>query len=344
MLVFIYLYCSNDRIDMKHKHIIMPKINQKNIYFFEVEDQDKEKVLSEFPDAKIFKEPFSDKVIDKCKDAEILCGMIYSEFKGENLEKLPNLKMIATRTVGYDHIDLKWADEKDIPVCNVPDYGSHVIAEHVFALLLASIRNVLEGEAKTEKEEFSWKGLRGIALKGKTLGVVGTGKIGMHVCRIASLGFLMNVIAYDKYPDTDRAMDYHFTYVDSLEDIWEKSDIISLHVPFFPETKHMINKETIAKMKDNVVLINTARGGLINTPDLIQAIKDGKFLDVALDVLEHEDNIKENDELIHLPGVIITPHIAFYADDSMSKMFSEAIASIKRFVDEEKLVHQVHGQ
>ncbi len=322
----------------------MSNINEKNIYFFEVENQDNEKVLSEFPDAKIFKEPFNKKCIDKCKDAEILCGMIYSKFNAENLEKLPNLKMIATRTVGYDHIDLKWADKKEIPVCNVPDYGSHVIAEHVFALLLASIRNVLEGEERTENEKFSRKGLRGIALKGKTLGVIGTGKIGMNVCRIASLGFLMNVIAYDKYPNADKAIDYHFTYMDSLEDIWEKSDIISLHVPLFPETKHMINKETIGKMKDGVVLINTARGGLINTPDLIQAIKDGKFLDVALDVLEHEDNIKENHELIHLPGVIITPHIAFYADDSISKMFSEAITSIKRFIDEEKLVHQVHGQ
>ena len=321
----------------------MPKINEKYIYFFEVEDEDRKKVLETFPDAVIFREPFSDTNTDKCKDAEILCGMIHSEFTADNLKKLPNLKMITTRTVGYDHIDLKWADENEIPVCNVPDYGSHVIAEHVFALLLASIRHVLEGEEKTENEEFTWKGLRGIGLKGKTLGIIGTGKIGLHVCRIASLGFLMNVIAYDPYPNEEKAMDYHFTYVDSLDDIWEKSDIITLHMPLFPETKHMINTETISKMKNGVVLINTARGGLINTPDLINGIKEGKFKEVALDVTEHEDNIKEDKELIHLPGVIITPHIAFYADDSVDKMYSEAINSMKRFMDDEKLIHQVHG-
>ena len=321
----------------------MKKTSQQNIYFFEVEDQDKAHVLKKFPKAKIFKDPFCKKILHKCKDAEILCGMIYSEFSDDNLRHMPNLKMVVTRSVGYDHIDLKWCDKMEIPVCNVPDYGSHVIAEHVFALLLASIRNVLEGEERTEKAKFTWKGLRGIALKGKTMGVIGTGKIGMHVCRIASLGFLMNVIAYDPYPNKDKAADYHFKYVRSLEDIWKKSDIITLHVPLFPETRHMINAKTIAKMKDGVVLINTARGKLIDTKALVKAIKKGKFADVALDVLEHEENIKKNDEIMNLPGVLITPHIAFYADDSVDKMYSEAIDSIKRFCKGEKLIHQVHG-
>ena len=320
-----------------------PKIDQKNIFFFEVEDQDKKHVLKNFPKAQIFKKPLSDKLVKKCKNAEILCGMIYSDFSGKNLSKLPNLKLVVTRSVGYDHVDLKWCEKNNIPVCNVPDYGSHVIAEHVFALLLASIRHVLEGEERTEKDKFFWKGLRGIALKGKTLGVIGTGKIGMHVCRIASLGFLMDVIAYDPYPNKDKAMEYHFKYVKSLNDIWKKSDIITLHVPLFPKTKHMINAKTIAKMKDGVVLINTARGGLIDTKALVKAIKAGKFRDVALDVLEHEDNIKKNDEILHLPGVIITPHIAFYADDSVDKMYEEGIGSIKRFLKGQKFIHQVHG-
>jgi D-lactate dehydrogenase len=175
------------------------------------------------------------------------------------------------------------------------------------------------------------------------MGVIGTGKIGMHVCRIASLGFLMDVIAYDPYPNKDKAADYHFKYVRSLEDIWKKSDVITLHVPLFPETKHMINAKTIAKMKDGVVLINTARGGLIDTKALVKAIKKGKFADVALDVLEHEEQIKKNEEIMNLPGVIITPHVAFYADDSVDKMYSEAIDSIKRFCKGEKLIHQVHG-
>ena len=321
----------------------MPNINTKNIYFFEVEDQDAGLVEDKFSEAHILKEPFIEQNADQFEDAEVLCGMVYSDFSAKNLEKCPNLKLIVTRSVGYNHIDLKWAAEKNIPICNVPDYGSHVIAEHVFALLLSSVRNVLEGEDRTEHDDFSYKGLRGMALKGKTLGVVGTGKIGMHVCRIASLGFLMNVIAYDKFPNQDMAMEHHFKYVDSIDEIWKQSDIISLHLPLFPETQHIINAGTIAQMKDGAVLINTARGELIDTPALIEAIKSEKLSHVALDVLEHEKNIKENEEIMHLPGVIITPHIAFYADDSMERMFTEGFQSIERFMKDEKLVHQVHG-
>src|SRR3990167_7675582 len=175
----------------------MPKINRNHIYFFETESTEALLVKKRFSGAEILKEPFNEKTVSHCKDAEIICSMIESKFSAKNLEKCPNLKLIVTRTVGYDNIDLGWAEKHGVMVCNVPDYGSHVIAEHVFALLLSSIRMVLEGEKRTEKQHFSWKGLKGMALKGKTMGVVGTGKIGINVCRIASLGFQMNVIAYD---------------------------------------------------------------------------------------------------------------------------------------------------
>jgi len=320
----------------------MAKIDQSKIYFFEVEKEDEKLVKKQFPKARIIRVPL--KKIDKYKDAEILCGMHNCDFSKKNLEKCPNLKMIMTRTVGYDHIDLEWAEKKGIPVCNIPDYGSHVIAEHVFALLLTSTRNVLEGETLTAHGGFHFKGLRGMALKGKTLGVVGTGKIGMHVCKIASMGFEMNVIAFDKYPNKAMAKKINFKYVRSLNDIWKKSDIITLHLPLFPSTKHMINTTSIAKMKDGVVLINTARGELIDTKALIKAIKKGKFQDVALDVIEHEKNIKLSKEILKLPGVIITPHIAFYADDSMENMIKEGCASIKRFLKGQKLIHQVAGR
>ena len=299
----------------------MPKINRNHIYFFETESTEALLVKKRFSGAEILKEPFNEKTVSHCKDAEIICSMIESKFSAKNLEKCPNLKLIVTRTVGYDNIDLGWAEKHGVMVCNVPDYGSHVIAEHVFALLLSSIRMVLEGEKRTEKQHFSWKGLKGMALKGKTMGVVGTGKIGINVCRIASLGFQMNVIAYDKFQDKKMAKQNHFKYVNSLDEIWKKADVISLHLPLFPETKHMINAGTIAKMKDGVVLINTARGGLIDTKALIKAIKKGKFGRVALDVVEHETNIEEDKEILSLPGVIITPHIAFYADDSIRSMF-----------------------
>lgn len=312
------------------------------IYFFEVEQEDRELVLQKYPEARIFEEAFSKKIISQCQDAELVCGMVHSEFSAENLSQLAQLKMVALRTAGYNNVDLAWCAAHRIPVCNVPDYGSHVIAEHVFALLLASVRRVLEGEERTSRDNFSCTGMRGIALKGKTLGVIGVGKIGAHVCRIASKGFLMNVIAYDKFQNPELAQEYGFQYV-GLEELLAKSDIISLHVPLFPETQHMINKDTIAKMKDGVCLVNTARGGIINTPDLIAAIKAGKFSHVALDVIEHEENIKEDAEILHLPGVIITPHVAFCADDSVHNMYTEAFKSIEAFINEQELKYQVHG-
>lgn len=315
------------------------------IYFFETEKSEEKIVKDAFKDAVILKQPFTSKNAARFKDAEILCIMIDSKCTAESLKKCPNLKLIVTRTVGYDHIDLRYCARKGIKVCNVPDYGSHVIAEHVFALLLSSIRNVLKGETRTAHQKFSWKGLKGVALKGKTLGVIGTGKIGLNVCRIGSLGFLMNVIAYDINKNNKKALEYHFKYVDSLDEIWKNADIISLHIPLFPETRHLINEKTIKKMKDGVVLINTARGGLIDTKALVKTIKAGKFSDVALDVIEHETNIKQDKALLKLPNVIITPHIAFYADDSIICMYKEAIKSINSYFKKETpLLHEVKGR
>jgi D-lactate dehydrogenase len=181
-----------------------------------------------------------------------------------------------------------------------------------------------------------------MALKGKTMGIIGTGRIGQNVARIASLGFLMDVIAHDPYPDEDAARQNHFKYA-GLDQVWEKSDIISLHCPLLPETRHLISDNSLAKMKDGVVLINTSRGQVIETKALVRALKSGKVAHAFLDVLEHEKNISENEELVKLKGTVTTPHIAFYADDSMHKMYAESFAAIKRFLDGEELVHEVSG-
>jgi len=319
----------------------MLKIEEKNIVFFEVEKEDQEKVKKVFPKAIIYQQPFGKKMIRKLKKAEILCGMIYSDFSGELLAKCPNLKMVAVRTVGYNQIDLKWCKKNKIPVSNVPDYGSHVIAEHTFALLLSSIRNVVEGVKRTERNKFVWPGLRGTALKGKTIGVIGTGKIGEHVCRIASAGFMMNVIAYDVCPDKSKAKKNNFKYVNKLDELWKKSDIITLHAPFCDETKHIINEKSIKKMKDGVIIVNTARGGLIDSKALVKNVKSGKIAQAAVDVLEHEDNIRKDKKMLHTKNILVTPHIAFYADDSMELMFSEAIISIKQFISGKKILHKV---
>jgi D-lactate dehydrogenase len=314
------------------------------IIFLEVEKEDEEKISKAFPDAKLFNKILSeDEIIKQCQEAEILIVFIYSQISQRVIENLPNLKLIVTRSVGYDHIDLKSTRKHGIEVCNVPDYGSHVIAEHVFALLLSGLRNVRESGNRVEKEyEFNFRGFRGTALKGKTLGIIGTGKIGKNVARIASLGFLMDVVAFDVNPNEEAARENHFSYV-SLENIWKKSDIITLHCPLLEETKHLINNKSIVKMKEGVVLINTARGGVIDTEALVDALQSGKISHALLDVLEHEKNIRENKELLDIPGVTVTPHIAFYADDSMKKMYEESFFSINRFIKKEKLVHRVYG-
>jgi D-lactate dehydrogenase len=237
---------------------------------------------------------------------------------------------------------LKFLAERKILAASVPEYGSHAIAEHVFALLLSSCRNVLEGEERTNHDNFSWCGLKGLALKDKTIGVIGTGRIGAQVCRIASDGFLMQVLGYDVFKNKDLKKLKNFKY-STLDTLLKKSDFISLHLPLFPETQHLINSKTIAKMKDGVVLINTARGGLIDTCDLMQAVKKGKFSRVALDVVEHENNLKEDRELLHCPHIIITPHIAFYTDQSNEKMYLEAFRSIDEFLKNKKLTHQIQG-
>ncbi len=316
----------------------------KNIYFFEVKEDERDFVTEKYPEATLFEEPFSADLVEQVRDAHILCGMVHSDFSAENLAQLKDLELIVTRSVGYNHIDLGYCEERGILVSHVPDYGSHVIAEHVFALLLSSARKILEGEEHTSHGNFSEEGLVGMALKGKTLGVIGTGKIGAHVTRIASRGFLMRVLAYDVHPNQELAIEYGFNYVDSLDDIYKQSDVISLHVPLFPSTEHMINRESIAKMKDGVTLINTSRGGLINTPDLVEAIKKGKFGHVALDVVEHENNLSEVKELLELPNVIITPHIAYYTRDSVSEMYRVGLEAIEQYLKGEALTNRVVGR
>ncbi|MDD3066294.1 MAG: NAD(P)-dependent oxidoreductase [Candidatus Gracilibacteria bacterium] len=314
---------------------------ESKIYFFEVEPNEKVAILKNYPQAICFEEVFSAKFLKRCSDAEIICGFIHSDFSGENLKRLPKLKLLITRSAGFDHIDLAAARKLGIAVCNVADYGSHVIAEHTFALLLAATRNIVEGNKRAKGCDFCYQGLCGETLRGKTLGVVGVGKIGSKVCGIASRGFGMEVIAFDKYPDAKLAKKFGFRHVKSLSEIWRKSDIITLHTPLTHETKHLINSKNIAQMKTGVILVNTARGSLIDTAALVKAIKAGKFRKVALDVIENEKNPKLDKVLLNLPEVIATPHIAFYADTAKEKMYCAAFESIEEFRKQRKLTHQI---
>ncbi len=310
-------------------------------YFFEVKPDEQKKLIEKYPDAVFSEEPLSLATVRDAHDAEIICVMVHSHCSEEVLAELPRLRLIVTRSAGYNHIDLGYCSRMEIEVCRVPDYGSHVIAEHVFALLLAAARRVLEGEDKTNQGLFDETGLKGMALKGKTLGVIGVGHIGAQVCRIASRGFLMKVLAFDTHPNEELAIEYGFQYVQSVDEIYQHSDIISLHAPLLPQTKHMINEESINKMKDGVVLINTARGGLIKSEDLIAAVRRGKFAHVGLDVIEHEEELEASQELLRLPGVIITPHLAYYTQESIDAMYNVSFESIDAFERGDDLKYQV---
>jgi len=298
------------------------------ITFVEVDHEDTDAISVKFPKSNIFADKLQD-ALAQCKDTTILSCFIYSIIGKKELDSLPHIKLLCTRSVGTDHIDLNECTKRGITVCNVPDYGSHVIAEHVFALLLSATRRIREADERVEHGTFDYHGLRGIALKGKTIGVIGTGKIGRRVCQIAH-GFDMNILAYDVVKTSELSA-CNVTYV-PLQELLNNSDIITLHTPATPKTQHMINKKTIAAMRDGVIIVNTARGSLIETHALVEGLKQKKIRYALLDVLEHEQNFEENKELIALPEVIITPHVAFLADDSMRNIYHDTFESIDRFI------------
>ncbi len=327
----------------------------KKIIFLETTDLEKE-ILQKYPD-------FLDKVdfslekltlenSKKFNDYEIISIFISSQLSAEALGQLKNLKFIATRSTGFDHIDLDYCKEKEILVANVPAYGSHTVAEYTFALLLCLIRKVYNSYHRVrETGSFSLEGLRGEELFGKTLGVIGTGRIGVEVIKIAK-GFSMNVIAYDKYPKKDLAQELDFQYV-SFEDLLSQSDIITLHVPYNQETHYLLNKDNLSKVKKGVYIINTARGGVIETQALYQALKSGQIGGAALDVLEEEGDLKEeqrmllgkedippeklkillaNHVFIDLDNVIISPHNAFNTKEALQNIVITTIENIESYL------------
>lgn len=299
-----------------------------SIIFLQVDPEDRAKVLQRFPDA-VIHEGVPEDIAGVCADAEIVSVFLGAQFDAALLSKLPKLRLLCTRSVGFDHIDFEACGRQKITVCNVPDYGSHVIAEHVFALLLSTLRHIPEADKKVEAGKFDYHGLRGISLRGKTLGIVGTGKIGRKVAEIAH-GFGMCILAVDQCRTVELQDVLGVRYVE-LPELLEKSDIITLHVPSLKETRHMIDAKALALMKDGVVLVNTARGDLIESGALLKALEKGKVRYALLDVLEHERNFAEHKELIGHPNVVVTPHIAFYSEESMTNMYEDCFQSIQEW-------------
>jgi D-lactate dehydrogenase len=235
--------------------------------------------------------------VQRYADAEVISPFIYSTLTGDVLRHLSRLKLIATRSTGYDHIDLGYCRANGITICNVPVYGDNTVAEHVFALLLAISHKLVEAVDRTRRGDFSLQGLRGFDLRGKTLGVIGTGSIGQCVIEIAK-GFRMDVVASDVRPDAALAARLGFRYAD-LDELLATADIVTLHVPSNEKTRNLLSHAEFAKMKDGVVLINTARGDIVDIRALAKAIGEGKVAAAGLDVLPEESAVREEAELLY---------------------------------------------
>jgi D-lactate dehydrogenase len=323
------------------------------IAFFEVQDWQKDYLKEKLPNAELsfFGEPLSADNIVSADDFEIISPFIYSQINKDIIKKLPNLKMLATRSTGFDHIDLTSAKQNKISVCNVPFYGENTVAEHTFALILALSRKLLESADRTRVGDFSLEGLRGFDLKDKTLGIIGLGHIGIRVAKIAK-GFEMKILAYDVKRDDNLAKEIGFEYAD-LNEVLAKSDIITLHAPYNKATHHLINSKNIELIKKGSYLINTSRGGLVETGALLQALSDGTFAGAGLDVLEEECFIKEEAQLLskefpktcdlktalqnHIllkqKNVIITPHNAFDSEEALKRILDTTVLNIQSFIE-----------
>ncbi|MFW6043401.1 MAG: 2-hydroxyacid dehydrogenase, partial [Marinilabiliaceae bacterium] len=260
------------------------------------------------------------------------------------------IKLIALRCAGFNNVDLEAAKEQQIKVVRVPAYSPAAVAEHAVALILTLNRKTHKAYNRVRENNFSLERLTGFNLQGKTVGVIGTGKIGASFCRIIN-GFGCRVLAQDPYPRQD-LQDEGVVYTDK-DELLEQSDIISLHCPLTPESKHLINKETINQMKPGVMLINTSRGALIHTKDAIKGLKKGKIGYLGIDVYEQEEDLffrdlSENiiqDEtimsLISFPNVLITSHQAFFTCEALEQIASTTIQNMLDFKNNRPLVNEV---
>jgi D-lactate dehydrogenase len=244
------------------------------------------------------------------------------------MDACPDLKLIVTRSAGFDHIDLDAAKERGIVVCNVPDYGAHMIAEHAFGLMLAVARNTcIANERYRRVRRFDDTGLGGVELFGKTLGVIGTGRIGRHSVRIGT-GFGMSVVAFDIMQNHSLAAEFDFSYL-PLNELLAGSDFITIHVPLLESTRHLINADTLAQVKPGAILINTSRGPLVDTGALKEALAAGKLRGAGLDVLEDERTVFHD---FGEANVIITPHLGWYTEEARDRIMQITLQNVSAWL------------
>lgn len=323
------------------------------IAFFELEGWEEKPIRNRFPHDDLV---FSKNKLDEfhhaeASDADVISVFVDSRVTERVMLDFPKLKLITTRSTGYDHIDVVAANMRGIAVAYVPGYGDNTVAEFAFGLILNLTRKLYHAiDQIKETGSFSLQGLRGSDLKGKVIGVVGTGRIGKEVIRIAN-GFGMKVVAYDPFPNTAFASQYPMTYL-SLDELLAVSDVITIHCPLTDATRHLINMKNIGLVKRGAYLVNTARGPIVETGALIQALRGGQLAGVGIDVLEEEGEIKDemkflsgahkpeelvtmlqNHVLMRMPNVLMTPHIAFNSHEALRRILETTFENIESFMN-----------
>lgn len=321
------------------------------IVFFEVQEWEQPVLGKAFPDAEFVHDRLTADNAAEYADAEIASSFIASEFDEKALAKMPNLKMITTRSTGFDHIDLDVAKKRRMSVLNVPEYGSVTVAEHTFALILNLSRKIYQSVNQAKQLHFEHYDLCGFDLNKKTIGIIGLGKIGMHVMKIAQ-GFGMKVVVYNRSRHEELAKKHKFVYME-LDELMAASDVITIHLPHNEHTHHFLNGENLVHCKKESLLINTARGGLIETEAVVTALDEGTIGGVGFDVLEGENDMSEevevlthefrkkeelktlvlNHVLINHPKALITPHNAFNSKEALNRIMDTTIDNITSFME-----------
>ncbi len=315
------------------------------ILFYDTKPYDRESfdaLAKKYPELEIeyLATDISENTVRLAKGYDAVCVFVASDVSGKIVRALSKrgVRLILLRCAGFNNVDLKACEEENITVMRVPDYSPEAIAEHALALSFAVNRHIHKAYIKVRENNFSLMGLTGVNFFGKTAGIIGTGRIGAAMCR-ACHGIGMKVIAYDKFPNSALG----FVEYTDLDTVLRNSDLISLHCPLTRETYHMIDLEAIEKMKDGVLLVNTSRGALISTRDLIKGIRMHKFSGVGLDVYEEEqENVFENREddilntsvtarLLSFPNVIVTSHQGFLTTEALEAIAMVTLENAKGF-------------
>lgn len=284
---------------------------------------------------------------------EAVCAFVNDRIDRDTIRKLKDLgvKIIALRSAGFNQVDIKAAFEFDMPVVRVPEYSPFAVAEHAVALILAMNRRIPRSYNRIKELNFSLDGLVGFDLHGKTVGVIGTGRIGQAFARIMH-GFGCQLLAHDPYPNSMLQKELQVRYVE-LDELFAQADIISLHVPLLPETRHLLDEKAFAAMKPSAVVVNTSRGALVKTSALMHALKSGRIGFAALDVYEEEEGIFFHDlsesgvqddvlaRLTTFPNVLITAHQGFLTHEALANIADTTLGSLSAFEKGKELTHQV---